>query len=200
MQSGTQNLVQSARTEVRIVWPVCWSAVWVGALAALAAALIFGLIGTALGATAARSLASWSSVTRFDVGAMVIGSFFTFVAGGWVAAKIAGTRLSEPAILHGVIAWLAAVPLLTLLLALGAGSAYGGWYGGIVGASPLLNPSIATGSPDAVRNTALAALTTILIGLMGAVIGGWMACGEPMTFTHHRKRNASYASMERTSP
>lgn len=199
MQAGSQGFVQSARTEIRVVWPVCWSAVWVGTLAALAAALILGLIGTALGATTAKSLASWSSVSRFDVVAMVVGSFFTFVIGGWVAAKIAGTRLAEPAILHGVIAWLAALPLLTALLALGAGNAYGGWYGGVVGSSPLLNAAAATSSPDAVRNTALAALTTILIGLMGAVIGGWMACGEPMTFTHHLKRNA-LATTERTSP
>ena len=198
MQTSSKGVVQSARTEVRVVWPISWSAIWTGALAALAAALILGLIGTALGATTAKSLSSWSSITRFDVAAMVIASFFTFVIAGWVAAKISGTRLAEPAILHGVIAWLASLPLLTALLAVGAGSAYGGWYGGLIGTSPLLNATAAATSPDAVRNTALAALTTILIGLMGAVIGGWMACGEPMTFTHHLKRNA-LTSTGRTS-
>jgi hypothetical protein len=33
----------------------------------------------------------------------------------------------------------------------------------------------------------------LLIGLMGAVLGGWMASGEPMTFTHHRTRDRAAA-------
>ena len=40
----------------------------------------------------------------------------------------------------------------------------------------------------AARNAALAAVTALLLGLMGGVIGGWMGSGEPMTFTHYRTR------------
>jgi uncharacterized membrane protein YeaQ/YmgE (transglycosylase-associated protein family) len=40
------------------------------------------------------------------------------------------------------------------------------------------------------RNGALGALTALLVGLVGSVIGGWMASGEPMTFTHYRTRAA----------
>ena len=36
------------------------------------------------------------------------------------------------------------------------------------------------------RNTALGVITALLLGLMGSVVGGWMASGEPMNFTHHR--------------
>jgi len=43
-------------------------------------------------------------------------------------------------------------------------------------------------APKATRNSAIGAVTALLLGLMGSVIGGWMACGEPMTFTHHRTR------------
>ena len=39
------------------------------------------------------------------------------------------------------------------------------------------------------RNNALATAVALLIGLIGAVLGGWMASGEPMTFTHHRTRD-----------
>jgi len=42
----------------------------------------------------------------------------------------------------------------------------------------------------AARNNALGALTALLLGLMGSVNGGWMASGEPMTFTHTRLRAA----------
>jgi hypothetical protein len=43
-------------------------------------------------------------------------------------------------------------------------------------------------TPKATRNSALGAVTALLLGLVGSVIGGWMACGEPMTFTHYRSR------------
>jgi hypothetical protein len=43
-------------------------------------------------------------------------------------------------------------------------------------------------TPKVTRNSAIGALTALLLGLMGSVIGGWMASGEPMTFTHYRTR------------
>jgi hypothetical protein len=43
----------------------------------------------------------------------------------------------------------------------------------------------------ATRNSALGAVTALLLGLMGSVIGGWMASGEPMNLTHHRTREAA---------
>jgi hypothetical protein len=75
------------------------------------------------------------------------------------------------------------------MLAAGAGTGFGGWYGGLI-ASPIGEAVTAPVSPDIVRNTAMAAVTSLLIGLIGSVIGGWMASGEPMTFTFYRKRNA----------
>jgi uncharacterized membrane protein YeaQ/YmgE (transglycosylase-associated protein family) len=43
-------------------------------------------------------------------------------------------------------------------------------------------------TPKATRNSAIGAVTALLLGLMGSVIGGWMASGEPMNFTHFRTR------------
>jgi len=43
-------------------------------------------------------------------------------------------------------------------------------------------------TPKVTRNSALGALTALLLGLVGSVIGGWMASGEPMTFTYYRTR------------
>jgi hypothetical protein len=175
-------------------WRVNWSAIWVGALAALAAAIVLGLLGTAIGASAARSL-SWSAVTKLDVAVAVLGAFFAFVVGGWTTVKVAGIPYAEPAILHATIAWLVALPVMLVLLALGAGSAFGGWYGGIAGP-----PSVAAGAvvvEVSVRATALASLTTILVGLIGSVIGGWIASGEPMTFTHYRSLTTVWVEPER---
>ena len=122
------------------------------------------------------------------------GAFFGYVAGGWAAARIAGRVRSEPAILHGAIVWLVTIPILLLLGAMGGAGHVGGWYGGLSavaqGAAPLSDADMAV----AVRNNALATAVALLIGLIGAVLGGWMASGEPMTFTHHRTRDRAAAA------
>lgn len=173
-----------------------WSAVWVGALSALAVGLIIGLIGFAIGAhqlTAPRemTLRSIRLLTAiFDVG----GAFFAYVAGAWVAARMAGFRRAEPAILHGVIAWLVTVPILLLLAALGSTSLYGGWWGGLAG-TPVWGtpPPVNEETAAALRNGAVAAAATLLLGLVGSTLGGWMASGEPMSLKHYRRRPADEA-------
>jgi hypothetical protein len=47
-------------------------------------------------------------------------------------------------------------------------------------------------TPRAIRNSALGALTAVLLGLIGGVIGGWMASGEPMNLSHYRTRKPIY--------
>ena len=69
-------------------WPVYWSAIWVGVLSALAVALVFGLIGTALGAyEIGKKVVHLNDLTLFGLIFSVTGAFFSFVVGGWVAAK-----------------------------------------------------------------------------------------------------------------
>lgn len=179
-----------------VVWPVYWSAVWVGVLAAFAVAIVVGLVGIAIGAQnvgSAARIVKWSDVHRGAVVVSVFGAFLAFVVGGWVTAKIAGIGHSEPAMLHGAITWLVALPLLLFFLALGGSAYLGGWYGSLVG-SPAWAVVAATTDPNAAviaRNGALAAVTALLVGLMGSVIGGWFASGEPMTLTYHRTRPAT---------
>ena len=48
-------------------------------------------------------------------------------------------------------------------------------------------------APRVARNGALGALAALLLSLVGAVIGGWKAAGEPMTFTHHLTRTPRYS-------
>jgi MFS family permease len=169
-----------------------WSAVWVGALSALAVGLIIGLIGYAIGAhqlTAPRTM-TFRNVRLITTIFSVSGAFFAFVVGGWVAARFVNARRAEPAILHGVVAWLVTLPMMLALAAVGATAMWGGWYGGLVAspawmATPPTTPEIAA----AVRNSALATVVALLLGLVGSVIGGWMASGEPMTLGHYRRRD-----------
>jgi hypothetical protein len=171
-------------------WPVAWSAIWVGALTALAVGLIVGLLGFALGAHEAARYVDWKKVRLVSVIFSIGGAFFAFVAGGWAAARIAGIRRSEPAILHGAIVWLLTLPLLLAVAAVGDSGHWGGWYGGLSGmpawtAAAAADPDLAT----ATRNNALTTAVALLLGLVGGVLGGWMASGEPMTFTHYRRRD-----------
>jgi len=173
-------------------WPV-WSAVWVGALSALAVGLIIGLIGYAVGAhqLAGPRTMAFKNIRMLTMIFNVAGAFFAFVVGGWVAARIAGVRRSEPAMLHGAVAWLVTIPMMLLLGALGATAMYGSWYSGLVAGTPTW-ATTAPSTPElaaAVRNSELATVAAMLLGLVGAVIGGWMASGEPMRLGHYRRRD-----------
>ena len=219
-----------ARYEEWQHWPINWSAVWVGGLAALAAALIFGLIGIAVGAHLLGPEHRVVDLHKFGLGALIFsvcGAFFAFVIGGWVTGKIAGILRAEPAMLHGALAWLLATPLLVVLVGLGAGSFFGGWYAGLGGSPAWAAPAAAPfdrpeplvagasqeeratyqaaltkyqeqvkqwkeDTPRATRNSALGAVTALLLGLIGSVLGGWLACGEPMSLTYHRRRPAAH--------
>lgn len=194
MSMERERVIVSPVVSERVGWVVDWSAVWVGVLSALALAVLFGLAATALGAheVGTRGIVRWSS---FGLGALafsVVGAFASFAVGGWVAGKIAAFRRSEPSMLHGAIVWLVAVPILLIAVALGAGGVLGSWYGGLAGTPVWVAPATAAADPNAAiaaRNAALGSITALLIGLIGSVIGGWLASGEPMTFTHYRTRD-----------
>jgi len=209
-------------------WPVNWSGVFVGALSALAVGMIIGIVAIAVGAHVFDANDRVVDLKKLGWTAAAIGicgTFFSFVIGGWIAGKIAGTLRSEHAMLHGAIVFLVAVPLMAVADVVGAGGLAGSWLGSLAGSAGLNAASSAAApfekpedpganaseedrqqytkkledyradvqkwkeeTPKAVRNSALFSVTGMLLALVGAVIGGWMASGEPMTFTHHVHR------------
>src|SRR5437660_552059 len=136
MMTRTEEVGALPREGPWRAWPVSWSAVWVGTLTALAALVIIGLIAVAVGAHLvgpSSRILSWREFGILALAFSVGGAFFSFVAGGWVAARVAGIYRAEPAMLHGAVAWLVAVPLLLVLAGLGGSSVFGTWYGGLAG-------------------------------------------------------------------
>src|SRR5947209_13451976 len=136
MDTRNDDLGVLPRQDAWVAWPVSWSGVWVGTLTALAVLVLIGLIAVAVGAHLvgpSDRILSWREFGLLALAFSVAGAFFAFVAGGWVAARVAGIRRAEPAMLHGAIAWLVAVPLLIVATAVGGSRAFGPWYGGLAG-------------------------------------------------------------------
>lgn len=198
-----REAVRPAPVGTGTAWPISWSAIVIGALAAVVAVVIFGLIGTAIGASKTGvegRITSWSGVGFASIAYSVLASFFAFVIGGWIAARIAGIHRSEDAALHGALVWLVGVALICGAAAF-SGAIFNGWYTSLA-VSPAV-PSVPGQPADpnlaiAVRNGALAAVTAILIGLMGAGIGGWFASGEPMRVGKYRVRFEPSPDVART--
>jgi hypothetical protein len=185
-------------------WPVAWSSVWVGALSALVVGLIIGSIGYAVGAheVASPRPTDAHELRMIAVAFNIAGAFFAFVIGGWVAARIAGMQRAEPAMLHGAIVWLLGVSLLVGLAGMGATTYFGSWYGGLAApaatrmAVPPMDPELAR----VMRNAAFGTVMGLLIGLIGSVLGGWMASGEPMSVAYYRRRwTERYGSVRRAA-
>jgi hypothetical protein len=182
-------------------WYVSWSGVFVGALSALALLLVFGLTAIALGAhQIGQRFASWHEFRLITLVFSVFGSFLSFVLGGWAAARVTGTRRADTAMLHGAIAWLVTIPGLLFLAGLGAGGYLGVWYGGLAAPPPWVpqaTPMVENAAAAlAARNAALGALTALLLGLVGSVVGGWMGSGERMSLnyskTPHRQHGRAW--------
>lgn len=179
------------------MWPINWNAVIVGALAAIVAAVLLGIIGTAIGAhkTGVEGrITSWSGVGFASLAFAVISSFFAFALGGWVAGRVSGIRRAEDATLQGALSWLVAVFVMVALAAM-SGAVFNGWYASIA-PTPVV-PAVPGQAADpnlaiALRNGALATAAALLMGLMGSVIGGWIASGEPMTIGRYRVRLEPY--------
>ena len=186
-----------------MAWPINWTAVIIGAMAAVVAVVLFGLIGTAIGAHKAGvegRITSWSGVGFAALAFVVISSFFAFVIAGWVAGRIAGIRRAEDAILQGALAWLVAVFVLVMMAAF-SGAIFNGWYTGLAPTTAVPAVPGAPADPNiaiAARNGALAAAASLLIGLVGSVIGGWMSSGEPMALGHYRIRLEPYPEVRDT--
>ncbi|HEY8825297.1 MAG TPA: hypothetical protein VIP07_10455 [Candidatus Limnocylindria bacterium] len=178
-------------------WHLSWGSVFVGALAGLVAAVLFSLIALAIGAHKAVDdrILKWADLGPVTIIFSVLGAFFASLIGAWVAAKMSGARRAEPAILHGVAAWLVSMAIVLLFAALsGANTLGGGYLGGLTppGAPTPSTTPVDPNTAIAIRNAAVGSILGMLIGLMGAVVGGWFASGEPMNVNHYRTRETGY--------
>lgn len=175
-------------------WHLEWSAVWVGALAMLVAAALFSFIALGVGAQKAvdARVLKWADLPLATIAFSVFGAFLASAIGAWVAGRMSGARLAEPAILHGVAAWLVLMGIVMTLAAVGGAHSFAGGYLGNLTPPGAPTPTPATpvdpNAAIAIRNAAIGSVLGILIGLMGAVVGAWVASGEPLGSLGHYRR------------
>jgi hypothetical protein len=179
-------------------WHLDWGAVWVGALAMLVAGALFSLVALGVGAQKAvdARVLKWADVPLVTIAFSVFGAFLASAIGAWVAGRMSGARLAEPAILHGVVAWLVLMGIVMALAAMTGAHTFAGGYLGNLTPPGAPAPTGAGGGPAvvdpnaalAIRNAAIGSVLGILIGLMGAVVGAWIASGERLDSLAHYRR------------
>jgi hypothetical protein len=123
---------------------ISWAAIFGGVILIVAIQLLLSLLGAGIGlGTVDTNAGSTPSPSNLGVGAgiwWVVSSCIALVAGGYVAAWLAGIELRFDGMLHGLVAWGIATLLTFWLLT----SAIGGIIGG--GFSALSSVASAAGS------------------------------------------------------
>lgn len=112
-----------------------WSAVFAGLAVGIAANLVLLLVGAAIG-LAAFSAGAQTDEARLVMAVSIWDTFSMIVAavlGGYVAARASGMRRTQDGILHGVLAWSAAMLLAVMLATSAAGGALAGMLSGFGG-------------------------------------------------------------------
>jgi uncharacterized membrane protein len=222
--AGETEIAHERWAHIHINWTAIWIGALTAfallvVIGLIATALGAHLVGVEYRVVDVRKISIWTTVIG------VCGAFFAAVAGGWAAVKIAGILHSEPAMVHGSIVWLLTVPMLVAASTFGVvGGWYAGLgaNSAVAANAPFVRPDplvvnatqaeIANyqlqhaeynrevklwreETPKVARNAALLAITALLIGLIGSVLGGWMGSGEPMNFSHYHTREPRFRTV-----
>ena len=111
-----------------------WSAAFAGLAVGIATNLLLLLIGGAIGLAVFDAGAQADeegllvAVSVWDTICMIVAAIF----GGYVAARASGMRRTQDGVLHGVLAWSAAMLLALLLATSAAGGAFAGMLSGFM--------------------------------------------------------------------
>ena len=105
---------------------VSWGAVFAGVVIAIAVQMVLALLGAGIGLSTVDPLSrSTPAMSSLGIGAGVwwaVSSVVSLFAGGWVAARLAGTPEKTDAILYGLLTWGLAAIVTAYLLASAVGA------------------------------------------------------------------------------
>lgn len=114
---------------------ISWGAIIAGAILALVLQVMFGLLGLGIGlATVDPETAGGPSARALTSGAGIYAALTILIAtfaGGYTAARMAGSYARRDAVLHGIIAWAVATLVAVYLVASGASAVVTGTFGAV---------------------------------------------------------------------
>jgi len=105
----------------------------------------------------------------YGVGAAIYGiaiSIIAFFFGGMVVSYFSPRHEERVGLVHGMLAWVLAIPLMLSMIALGAG-VFGGYL-----AAPFVHATTADGSMTVTAGVAWGAFLAMFLGLLSAMLGG----------------------------
>lgn len=114
---------------------VSWGAVFAGVMIVLAIQLLLSMLGLGIGlGTINPAAGSTPNASSLGIGAAAwwgVSYLIALVAGGYVAARLAPSRLSFDGALHGLVTWAFALLLTFYLLTTALGGVIGGAFLGV---------------------------------------------------------------------
>ena len=118
---------------------ISWSAIFAGVVVAVAVQLLLSMLGVGIGLGLVEPMAGDTpGAGSFGIGAglwWLVSNLLALVAGGYVAAWLAGNTLRFDGMLHGVVTWGITLLLTFYLLGSAIGGIIGGAFGMIGGAA-----------------------------------------------------------------
>ncbi|MEX2263031.1 MAG: hypothetical protein WD696_13830 [Bryobacteraceae bacterium] len=108
---------------------VSWGAIFAGVVVALVVNLTLNLLGISIGAATINPTEEVRPAEGLGVGAgiwFLVASVISLFAGGWAAARLAGTPDRTDAMLHGVVTWGLTTLFTFYLLTTAVGNIVGG--------------------------------------------------------------------------
>ncbi len=97
-----RNITEFVRVPMQRVW---WSAIFSGVFFAFGIMLLLSFFGLAIGAALAAPRGATEGVTIWAGVWSLVTAFLGFFFGGWMAARLSGSRAKADGRLHGLVTW-----------------------------------------------------------------------------------------------
>jgi hypothetical protein len=134
---------------------VSWGAVFAGVMIVLAVQLLLSMLGLGIGlGTVNPTEGGTPNASSLGIGAAAwwaISYLLALVAGGYVAARLAPSRLSFDGALHGVVTWAFALLVSVYLLTTAVGGMIGGAFSAVSGTLSAAGQSVKEAAPQAAQ-------------------------------------------------
>lgn len=135
---------------------ISWGAIIAGAIIALVLQVMFGLLGLGIGLASIEPAGpGGASAGALGTGASIYAAVTILIAtfaGGYTAARMAGSFARRDAALHGIVTWAVATLVAVWLVASGASAIVSGTFGAVGSVAQSVGGAASALTPDSLDN------------------------------------------------